>query len=167
MDTSTVLGPTANNGLGNMDLSATSKNKVDRLNENIQKIKMRQQKFASEVPEEAETRIENLEKRIDKLHNVSKPEEIKASAVIIENMLYFYGTDYMSTKEIKDYFMRYPDIEVKWINDSSCTLKFPSNEIAAEAYHQFSVKPVEADASLGFDERNFDERIGWREAIGY
>ena len=38
---------------------------------------MRQQKFADEVPPESETRIENLEKRIDKLHNVSKPEEIK------------------------------------------------------------------------------------------
>lgn len=128
---------------------------------------MRQEKFASEAPPEAEVRIENLEKRIDKLHNVSKPEEIKASAVIIEDMLYFYGTDYMSTQEIKDYFMRYPDIEVRWINDSSCTLKFPTNVIAAEAYLQFSVQPVAADASLGFDERNFDSRIGWREAIGY
>jgi len=29
------------------------------------------------------------------------------------------------------------------------------------------MKPVEADQSLGFDERNFDSRIGWREAIGY
>lgn len=58
----------------------------------------------------AETRIENLENRINKLHNVSKPEEIKTDAVIIEDMLYFYGTDFMSTREIKTYFMRYPEI---------------------------------------------------------
>jgi hypothetical protein len=134
MDTSAVLGPSANNGLADMDLSAASKDKVGKLNENIQRIRMRQQKFAAEAPPEAEMRIENLEKRIDKLHNVSKPEEIKASAVIIEDMLYFYGTDYMSTQEIKDYFMRYPDVQVRWINDSSCTLKFPTNQIAAEAY---------------------------------
>ena len=30
----------------------------------------------------------------------------------------------MSTDEIKMYFMKYPEIEVRWINDSSCTLKF-------------------------------------------
>lgn len=73
----------------------------------------------------------------------------------------------MSTHEVKQYFMRYPSVEVKWINDSSCTIKFASNEEAAAAYHELSIKPVEKDESLGFDDRNFDERIGWREAIGY
>lgn len=29
------------------------------------------------------------------------------------------------------------------------------------------MKPVDKDESLNFDERNFDERIGWREALGY
>jgi len=29
------------------------------------------------------------------------------------------------------------------------------------------VKPVDKDESLNFDERNFDERIGWREALSY
>ena len=73
---------------------------------------MRQQKFADEAPVEAEHRIENLEQRITKLHNVSKPEEIKSTAIIIEDTLYLYGTDYMSTQEIKLYFMRYPNTEV-------------------------------------------------------
>ena len=76
--------------------------------------------------------------------------------MIIEDLLYFYGTDYMSTREVYDYFMRYPNISVKWINDSSCTIKFQTKEEADSAYHEFSVKPVEKDESLGFDERNFD-----------
>ena len=63
--------------------------------------------------------------------------------------------------------MRYPTMHVQWINDSSCTLKFTREEEASEAYRQFSVKPVDKDESLNFDERNFDERIGWREALGY
>lgn len=29
------------------------------------------------------------------------------------------------------------------------------------------MKPVDKDETLNFDERNFDERIGWREALGY
>lgn len=111
IDSSTVVGPSATDtGLDKMNLPATGQIKVDRLNENIQKIRMRQQKFAEEAQPEAETRIENLENRITKLHNVSKPEEIKSTAVIIEDLLYFYGTDFMSTKEIKDYFMRYPEV---------------------------------------------------------
>ena len=61
---------------------------------------------------EAETRIENLENRINKLHNVSKPDEIKSEAVIIEDKLYLYGTDFMSTKEIRLHFMRYPEVHV-------------------------------------------------------
>ena len=77
---------------------------------------------------EAETRIENLENRINKLHNVSKPDEIKSEAVIIEDKLYLYGTDFMSTKEIRLHFMRYPEVQVQWINDSSCTLQFTSHE---------------------------------------
>jgi hypothetical protein len=61
---------------------------------------------------EAETRIESLENRINKLHNVSKPDEIKSEAVIIEDKLYLYGTDFMSTKEIRLHFMRYPEVQV-------------------------------------------------------
>jgi|LakMenEpi03Aug12_release.lakeMendotaPanAssembly.Ray.scaffolds.fasta_scaffold1829722_1 hypothetical protein len=80
-----------------MDLPAAGLVKVERLNENIAKIKMRQQKFAEETPPEAITKIQNLENRITKLHYVAKPEEIKKTAIIIEDMLYLYGTDFMST----------------------------------------------------------------------
>jgi hypothetical protein len=40
-----------------MDLPAAGLVKVERLNENIAKIKMRQQKFAEEAPPEAITKI--------------------------------------------------------------------------------------------------------------
>ena len=100
---------------------------------------------------ESDTKIQQLEQRITKIHNVAKPEEIKATAVIKEDTLYLYGTDFMSTDEINLYMMQYPDMKVRWINDSSCTLSFKSNDEAAQAYHKFSVKPVQADESLGFD----------------
>jgi hypothetical protein len=135
IDTSTVVGPSLDSGFDNMDLNATGIKKVERLEQNIARIKHRQQKFCEEPMAEAVTRLENLENRITKLHNVSKPDEIKSDAVIIEDKLYLYGTDFMSTKEIKEHFMRYTDLVVQWINDSSCTLKFLSPEQAAEGYH--------------------------------
>ncbi len=125
-----------------MDMPAAGQQKVERIAENISKIKMRQQKFAEQPMPEAETKIQQLEQRITKIHNVEKPEEIKSSAIIKEDTLYLYGTDFMSTDEINLYMMQFPDMKVQWINDSSCTLKFKSNEEAAEAYHKFSVKPV-------------------------
>lgn len=73
----------------------------------------------------------------------------------------------MSTAEIKQYLLAYPTVHVKWINDSSCTLSFENEATCEQAYHAFSVKPLESDPSLGFDERNFDSKIGWREALGY
>ena len=123
-------------------MPAASQQKVERIAENISKIKMRQRKFAEQPMPEAETKIQQLEQRITKIHYVEKPEEIKSSAIIKEDTLYLYGTDFMSTDEIKLYMMQFPDMKVQWINDSSCTLQFKSNEEAAEAYHKFSVKPV-------------------------
>ena len=86
--------------------------------------------------------MENLEKRITKLHNVSKPEEIKSGAEIKLDSLYLYGTDYMSTAEIHFYLIRFPDVRIQWINDSSCTLQFENAEEAERAYHIYSVKPL-------------------------
>jgi hypothetical protein len=81
----------------------------------------------------------------------------------------------MSTDDIKDYMgIQFPDIIVTWINDSSCTIKFVSKEQAAEAYMKFSVRPAtianETSATteeMIVDQRNFDSRIGWREALSY
>lgn len=136
IDVSTVTGPQFEKPAYNkMDLPAAGQQRIDRITENISKIKHRQQKFAEEPMPEADTTIQQLEQRITKIHNFAKPEEIKSTAVIIEDTLYLYGTDYMSTDEINLYMYPYPEMKVRWINDSSCTLKFNSKEEAASAYH--------------------------------
>jgi hypothetical protein len=102
-----VVGPTAqsNAAFSTMDLSVTGQNKADKISCHISKIKMRQEKFAEEAPIEANDKIAELEQRITKLHNVSKPEEIKSEAIIKLDCLYLYGTDYMSTEEIALYLI--------------------------------------------------------------
>lgn len=170
IDVAMVTGPQVDGDaeVTQMDLPARSQNTKQYLNQNIEKIKHRQQKF-SDIGEHPDSgkRIEKLENRITRLHNVSKPEQIQESAKICEDTLYLYGTDYMSNSDIRDYFLRFPSVQIKWINDSSCTLQFHSFEEAAEAYRVFSIKPVKEDETLQLDKRNFDSRIGWREAINY
>ena len=79
----------------------------------------------------SKSKINQLNKRITSLKAFEKPAEISASAVIREDSLYLYGTDYMSTRDIKEYLgTQFPSIEIKWINDSSCTLQFTSKEEA-------------------------------------
>lgn len=59
MDTSSVVGPQAAvPAYDKMDLSAAGQQRVDRLAENISKIKMRQQKFAEEPIPESDTKIQ-------------------------------------------------------------------------------------------------------------
>jgi hypothetical protein len=61
------------------------------------------------------------------------------SAEIVPDALYLYGVDYMSTNDIKTYLERYTSagdkeaLEVRWINDSSCTIKFETAELATRA----------------------------------
>ena len=46
----------------------------------------------------------------------------------------------MSTRDIKMYIgTQFPQIEIIWINDSSCTVTFPDEEQTEQAYMQFSV----------------------------
>jgi len=60
---------------------------------------------------------------------------------MFDDKLYLYGTDWMSNKDISDIYMgsRYPEMEIKWINDSSCVLAFKTPEEAKEALHNFTV----------------------------
>jgi len=75
------------------------------------------------------TKISKLNKRITSLKAYEKPAEIHPDAKINETSLYLYGTDFMSTRDIKFYLgTQFPEIEIKWINDSSCTLQFPSKD---------------------------------------
>ena len=48
-------------------------------------------------------KIKKLNKRITSLKAYEKPVEIKQDAKIIEDSLYLYGTDFMSTNDIKSY----------------------------------------------------------------
>lgn len=70
----------------------------------------------------------------------------------------------MSTRDIQIYFKSYqgeiiqdqneenenenPNFEVKWINDSSCVCKFPSNELARKAYNNLQLSESRIDDKL-------------------
>lgn len=91
----------------------------------------------------ADIRIERLTSRIQQLHNQAKPKQVDDEAVWLDDRLYLYGTDYMSNDDLKIYLLRYPEVEIKWINDSSCTLQFKSADECADAFRVLSMKPVE------------------------
>jgi hypothetical protein len=58
MDTSTVMGPQVETpAYDKMDMPVAGQQRIDRIAENISKIKMRQQKFADEPMPESETKI--------------------------------------------------------------------------------------------------------------
>ena len=117
--------------------------KVDKIQQQIDRIKKRQERFGEDVEDVSKSKINQLNRRITSLKAFEKPAEISASAVIREDSLYLYGTDYMSTRDIKEYLgTQFPSIEIKWINDSSCTLQFTSKEEAEQAYMQYSVRPA-------------------------
>ena len=55
----------------------------------------------------------------------------------------------MSTRDIKGYIgTQFPEIDISWINDSSCKIVFPSKEQADQAYMQFSVRPAALKVNL-------------------
>ena len=76
-------------------------------------------------------KINKLNKRITSLKAYEKPAEIHESAIIKPDTLYLYGTDFMSTRDIKLYIgTQFPQIHIQWINDSSCTISFEDEELA-------------------------------------
>jgi hypothetical protein len=54
--------------------------------------------------------------------------EIGPDDKIQPNILYLYGTDFMSTEDVQSYFERFGKLDIKWINDSSCSIQFESDE---------------------------------------
>lgn len=77
------------------------------------------------MEEVSKNKINKLNKRITSLKAFEKPAEIQADAQINDDALYLYGTDFMSTRDIKFYVgTQFPEVQIKWINDSSCTLTF-------------------------------------------
>ena len=58
VQTSDVIGPQSETpAFQNMDLPVAGQHRIEKLTENISRIKMRQQKFAEEVLPEADTKI--------------------------------------------------------------------------------------------------------------
>ena len=135
--------------------------------------------------------MERLQRKLEFAKHKEPPTPLPLGSEILEDTLYLYGVDYMSTFDIKAYLERYTlsgsdkDIlEVKWINDSSCTINFENAELAAKALKeqaltssmqeqqhenlQLHIGQVVVDGSTGeVDPRNFDPLLGWREALGY
>jgi hypothetical protein len=72
------------------------------------------------------------------------PLPILKDSTIQDDSIYLYGVDFMSTKDVENYFKRFStameiegepsEFKVNWINDSSCTVKLPSAEMAQKAY---------------------------------
>lgn len=81
----------------------------------------------------------------------------------------------MSTDDLKKYFENYGPQKVTWINDSSATVLFETAEAAQNVYSRYAL----TYNSLGkltslfeiaqdqIDQRNYDSKIGWKEAVGY
>mmetsp|Transcript_18560 Transcript_18560/g.13321 ORF Transcript_18560/g.13321 Transcript_18560/m.13321 type:complete len:103 (-) Transcript_18560:594-902(-) len=102
-----------------------------------------------------------MQHRIDRLENVEPPKQIDKDAQVIQDTLYLYGTDYMSTKEIYEYLYSFPTVTVNWINDSSCTLKLSCGELANKLYEAYTVEK-QFCSTPSTDDRSFDPLIGWR-----
>ena len=83
--------------------------------------------------------MERLQRKLEFAKHKESPTPLPLGAEIVPDSLYLYGVDYMSTNDIKTYLERYTSagdkeaLEVRWINDSSCTVKFESAEFAARA----------------------------------
>jgi len=87
----------------------------------------------------------------------------------------------MSTFDIKTYFERFASereaLEVKWLNDSSCLVKFESEDFAKKAYaesaltssleHSEKLHIGEGIVDASSDQRNFDAHLGWKESLGF
>ncbi len=128
--------------------------------------------------------MEKLTRKLEFARHKDAPKPIEKGSTVIPDAIYLYGVDYMNTFEIKTYFERYSTdkeaIEVKWINDSSCTVKLENEDFIKKAFSELPltsttqqgstlhIGQVVVDASTGeVDDRNFDASLGWKEALGY
>jgi hypothetical protein len=81
-----------------------------------------------------------LQRKLDFARHKEPPRPIEAESVINDDTLYLYGVDYMSTDDIKQHFSGFgSNLEVIWINDSSCRVKFESPELTRKAYNACSL----------------------------
>ena len=156
---------------------------VEEIEKEIKKHQERLEKFQTQTPESLLI-TERLQRKLEFARHKDAPRPIEKDSTIVPDAIYLYGVDYMNTFEIKTYFERYSTdkekIVVSWINDSSCTIKFETDELFKKAYselplsgvnnHQTSLhigQAVVDSKSEDVDERNFDAQLGWKEALGY
>jgi hypothetical protein len=82
--------------------------------------------------------MEKLTRKLEFARHKDAPRPIEKGSAVIPDAIYVYGVDYMNTFEIKTYFERYSSgkeaVEVKWINDSSCTVKLENEEFIKKAF---------------------------------
>ena len=81
--------------------------------------------------------MERLQRKLEFAKHKEAPIPLPLGSNILPDALYLYGVDYMSTNDIKTYFERYSTdkeaLEVKWINDSACIVKFEGEDQAKRA----------------------------------
>jgi hypothetical protein len=81
-----------------------------------------------------------LKRKLEFARHKEPPKAIEQGSQILPDTIYLYGVDYMSTFDIKTYFERFASekeaLEVKWLNDSSCLVKFESEDFAKKAYSE-------------------------------
>ena len=105
--------------------------------------------------------LKHLENKLKWTEHKAPPVPILKGSNILQDSLYLYGVDYMSTSDVKTYFSRYQGetneaeekveeetFQIKWINDSSCVVKFPSEDIAKMAYFQMKLSEARDDDVL-------------------
>ena len=100
----------------------------------IDQYKQRNERFANDDDKEKRMdKIHRMEKKLEWTEHKAPPLPIMQGSEILTDSLYLYGVDFMSTDDVKTYFSRYnkqpegseepnAQLEVKWINDSSCVV---------------------------------------------
>ena len=123
-----------------MDAKNTSE-----LKEKIDRMKGRFERFGEETTQRCQNKeVYRLQKRLEWTEHKAPPLPILKDSQILDDSIYLYGVDFMSTKDVENYFKRFStamevegepsEFKVNWINDSSCTVKLPSAEMAQKAY---------------------------------
>jgi hypothetical protein len=81
------------------------------------------------------------------------------------DVLHLFGTEEMSTDDVKRFFDTYdPHYKLEWVSDSACNIVFDSNSVAKDAYETYGIRGIPFDpevaAKLTEEERRY---LQWRE----
>jgi hypothetical protein len=103
--------------------------------------------------------MEHMEKVLEWAEHKAPPIPILKESEVLKDSLFLYGVDYMSTDDVKKYFANYSsgpadanpeqkEMVVKWINDSSCVVQLPSEDLARKAYDSLKLSEPRLDDRL-------------------